>query len=416
MVLRFLEEPEYAFMFQPLIALTSGQVVGYEILSRPRKAGQPLDVEAFFTQAHRQGLAVLVDRILLEKVADIIPTLGQNAPSFFINVDPDSIEDPEIHARLSRLGPHGVLEVTERGDWDASRHDRIFNSWRSQGGLIALDDFGSGYSGLEKLVVMGPDYVKLDHRLIRGCDTASAQQNIIRAMGQLAVMLGFQLLGEGIETESEMTTCMDLGVTLGQGYYLGRPQPWDDLVPMTRAIREQIITYRTEASAMPLAQGLDAWGHHNALMERILAASQDTSRVFHIVQTLYATLHPYSVSCLVARDSGLYPILSLGHAHRKPILWEEPSLAHKAFLGSGIQVVQRASDHAIHLGSLNLLLDRPESVAIAPVGRPPWGVLGADFQKPYAWRTPRIEVLKTLSNLMTLLFPKPPQVLEEDDV
>lgn len=102
--------------------------------------------------------------------------------------------------------------------------------------------------------------------------------------------------------------------------------------------------------------------------------------------------------------------MSLGHTYRVPILWNETSLAQQVFKCGKIQTVQRASLHAPRLGSLNRSLGRPESIAIAPLGSPPWGVLGANFEKPYAWSAPRVAVLKTLSHLTTLLFMQPPRL------
>lgn len=410
LVKAFLSDPEDRLVYQPLVSLTSGLVVGYEVLSRLSIRGEPLDAETFFTQAHQEGLARLVDRVVLKTIGEHLANLPRDASHFFVNVDPDSIGDPEIQETLRDLGPGVVIEMTERGNWDASMHRLFFDAWRAQGGGIALDDFGSGYSGLEKLVVMGPDYVKLDHRLIRGSDTSQTQQDIIRAISQLANLLGFQLLAEGVETEAELLTCMDLGVTLGQGYYLGRPAPWQSLSLLSSHIRQRIRTHHQTTLTTAGDHGLALWQGHNALMEQLLAAPDDQARLFHIVQTLYAILNSYSVSCLVAANSGLYPVIGLGHAHRAPILWSESSLAQQVFKSGRIEIVQQASLNPARLGSLNRTLGRPESIAIAALGNPPWGVLGADFEEPYAWSAPRVAVLKTLSHLTTLLFMRPPRL------
>ena len=90
--------------------------------------------------------------------------------------------------------------------------------------------------------------------------------------------------------------------------------------------------------------------------------------------------------------------------------WNEPSLAQAVFKRGQIQIVQQASSNLTRLGSLNQNLGRPESIAIAAVGNPPWGVLGADFEEPYAWSAPRVAVLKTLSHLTTLLLMHPPRL------
>ena len=284
MVKAFLADRQSRLVYQPLVSLTSGQAVGYEVLSRLSIRGKPLDTETFFTQAHREGLSRQVDRVVLKIIAEHLAALPRDASHFFVNVDPDSIGDPEIQEILRDLGPGVVIEMTERGNWDAATHRPFFDAWRAHGGGIALDDFGSGYSGLEKLVVMAPDYVKLDHRLIRGSDTNRIQQNIIRTISQLANLLGFQLLAEGVETEAELLTCMDLGVTLGQGYYLGRPKPWNELPLLSAQIRQRIRVHHETTLAAVGDHGLALWQGHNALMEQLLAAPDDQARLFHIAQ------------------------------------------------------------------------------------------------------------------------------------
>ena len=403
----FLNKPEYHFVFQPIVGLSSGQVIGYELLSRLFHEGDPVDSEQFFSLAHASGLAVEVDRFILGAALDALPTFSIPHP-IFINVDPDSLADRPIQDMLLRISGNGVIEVTERGDWDASIFHDFFDEWCARGGRLALDDFGSGYSGLEKLVVTGPDYVKLDHRLIRGCHESRAQQNIVGAMAQLAAPLGFQLLGEGIETVEELYTCMNLGVTLGQGYYFARPQAWNELVPVAEEVSRCVVQYHQELHSVSDVSEMESWTAHRALMEKLLDAADSQGRVHHIVQALFDALRPYSVSCLQATSSGLEPIVALGHAHLTPISWDAPSLAQKAFMSGRMEVVQGVRSTQKSLGTLNQMLGAPASVAIVPVGKPPWGVLGADYKEPYAWGKQRLNVLITLADLMTLVLPSQP--------
>lgn len=401
----FLKKPEYRFAFQPIIGLSSGQVIGYELLSRIFHKGDPVDSEHFFSLAHASNLAVDVDRLIVGAVMDILPTLSIPHP-VFINVDPQSLADRPIQDMLLSLPTNRVIEVTERGDWDASSFHDFFDAWRARGGRLALDDFGSGYSGLEKLVVTEPDYVKLDHRLIRGSHESRAQQNIIGAMSQLAGPLGFQLLGEGIETVEELFTCMNLGVTLGQGYFFARPQAWNELLPVEEAVRHRVLQYHHELYSVYNAAEMEGWTAHRALVEKLLDAADAQGRVRHIVSALFDALRPYSVSCLKATSSGFEPMVTLGHAHLTPISLDAPSLAQKAFLSGRLQVVQGPTQEP--LGTLNQMLGTPASVAIVPVGKPHWGVLGVDYKEPYAWGKQRLNVLMTLAKLMTLVLPAPP--------
>ena len=107
---------------------------------------------------------------------------------------------------------------------------------RNAGAMIALDDAGSGYSGLQQLLALRPEIVKLDRGLVTGVDTDEAKLALVRMLGEVAGQLDAWVLAEGVETEGEFAAFARLGVPLAQGWLFGRPAaPWVDLSEEGRA-------------------------------------------------------------------------------------------------------------------------------------------------------------------------------------
>ena len=100
---------------------------------------------------------------------------------------------------------------------------------RNRGVKLAIDDVGSGYSGLSQILRFRPDYLKLDMSLVSGLEADAAKRSLALAMQHFAREIGAKLIAEGIEREEEAYALRMLGITLGQGFHLGRPGPLADL-------------------------------------------------------------------------------------------------------------------------------------------------------------------------------------------
>lgn len=415
MVSQWLKAPEVRFVLQPLVSLSSAQIVGYELLSRPSTG---LAVEDFFRTASEAGLAVVVDRILLAKIVEFLDAAEVDAP-VFVNLHPDSLRDPAIQSCVASWAGRIVLEVTERADWAVGELETFLRGWQLRGGRFALDDFGSGYSGLEKLVSVRPDYVKLDAQLVRGADQDRVKQNVMEAVSQLASILSFQLLAEGVEELGELETCIRLGVSIGQGYFFCPPRLWDEH-PRIEIEVEWVIQQhyeRLRGSKTPIPAIYDDWAYHAALMDDLMDAADSRARVDLICKAIYSTLKPHSVTVMIAMEEGLHPWVSVGHAHRRRMSWESPSLARQVFQNGVYAVRQQMETEAPRSGGqgeLNRLLGSPQSVAIFPVGSPAWGVIGADFLLPDAWTDQRLNVLKTFARLASLVVERRPDTNYRD--
>jgi EAL domain-containing protein (putative c-di-GMP-specific phosphodiesterase class I) len=117
-----------------------------------------------------------------------------------------------------------VLELTEHDeipDYELLRQS--LDRYRSLGARIAVDDAGAGYAGLQHILSLTPEILKLDLQLIRGIDQDIARRALVRCLVDFASEIGAAVLAEGISSLAELDVLRAVGVPLGQGYCLGRP-------------------------------------------------------------------------------------------------------------------------------------------------------------------------------------------------
>ena len=107
--------------------------------------------------------------------------------------------------------------------------------YEAQGFLVALDDLGAGHASLNRLVELRPHVAKLDKALIRSIDQDPYRLALVRSLVQFSEEVGTVLIAEGIESERELEALQKLGVPLGQGYLLGRPNRDLDAASVDRA-------------------------------------------------------------------------------------------------------------------------------------------------------------------------------------
>ena len=211
-------------VFQPIVDLRSRSVWALEALSRfDVEPDRP--PEEWFAEAHRVGLGVALELKALTAALAHLPRLG--AATLTVNLGPDSLCSPELDAVLDGVAPERlVLEVTEHELMgDVGRTRAAVERLRETGFRLAVDDIGAGYAGLAKIVNLAPEIIKLDRALVARIDKDLTRQALVRAGVGFAAALGAALVAEGIETEEELRTLLALGITLGQGFHLGRPQP-----------------------------------------------------------------------------------------------------------------------------------------------------------------------------------------------
>ena len=211
-------------VFQPIVDLRSRTVWALEALSRfDGEPDRPPD--EWFAEAHRVGFGVALELKALTTALALLHRLG--VATMTVNLGPDALCSPGLDGVLAGVAPERlVLEVTEHELMgDVGRTRAAVERLREAGFRLAVDDIGAGYAGLAKIVNLAPEIIKLDRTLVARIDKDPTRQALVRAGVGFAGALGAALVAEGVETEEELRTLLDLGITLGQGFHLGRPQP-----------------------------------------------------------------------------------------------------------------------------------------------------------------------------------------------
>lgn len=259
---RILQEKAIEAVFQPVVSMIDGSVVGYEALSRGPKNSLLEYPTELFGAAKAQNkvweLELLCRTRALEKAKE--KPAGQK---LFINVDPQIINDDRFQKGLTKdiLAEYQIeatdviFEITEKtaiSDYKDFR--QVLDNYISQGYKIAIDDTGSGYSGLQLLAGIKPQFIKIDMELVRDIDKDAVKQALMKAFYDFSVITGMKMIAEGVETVNELSTLIQIGIPYGQGYYFQRPA--EGFWGIAPSVREHIISKnkqkRCEAFHTPL--------------------------------------------------------------------------------------------------------------------------------------------------------------------
>ncbi|WNV75967.1 EAL domain-containing protein [Geodermatophilus sp. DSM 44513] len=244
---------DLTMVFQPIVDLAAATVVGYEALARfPGTAGP----EVWFAAAAEGGLAAQLEALALVKALAAVPSLP---PDTFlsVNVSPHLLGSGPVQEALATRPDlrRVVVELTEHtriDDLDELRRQTAV--LRGRGALVALDDTGSGYSGLQAMAGVRPQLVKLDRSLVSGLDTDPVRTALTEMVGEFAGRIDAWLLAEGVETPGELAALARIGVPLAQGWLLGRPAP--DFAPLPADVAALVRTHVTRARRTDSVAGL----------------------------------------------------------------------------------------------------------------------------------------------------------------
>ncbi len=222
-------------MYQPVVSIQTGKVIGYEALARGPDGTEWRSPLALFRSASEFGLAYELDCLCRRSALCGGDRWTNPNLMLFLNCLPSAIHDPNLsEGKLRQTLEHSgltpsnlVLEVSER---ESIRNFSIFREarerYRNLGIKIALDDTGSGYAGLETVMELAPDFIKVDISLVRSIDTDMGRRVLLQALQDMSEVIGAKLIAEGIETEGELETLRRMRIPYGQGYLLGRPGPF----------------------------------------------------------------------------------------------------------------------------------------------------------------------------------------------
>jgi EAL domain-containing protein (putative c-di-GMP-specific phosphodiesterase class I) len=217
-------------VYQPIVDLGNGEIVGFEALARPAHAGDGDDVHSLFAAAERLGLTRDLDWACRRAALHDGHRLPEGRP-VFVNVATVSFLDP-VHgadqmallARWARRRASDVVvELCDRDHIrDLDRLRAVVADYRALGFRLALDNVGDGRATLQVLEAMQPDFVKLSSRISRAAGDPGSYA-VIAALVAYASRTRALLIAQGVETSEQARLLADRGIQLGQGYALGRP-------------------------------------------------------------------------------------------------------------------------------------------------------------------------------------------------
>ena len=242
--------------YQPIVDLARATVVGYEGLAR-FPAHPTTSPASWFTAARAHGRLAALEAVSLRSALAGRERLPPNT-FLSVNVGPDVLDDPAVLDVLEGQGSLAgvVVELTEHARVDSYRDLRPqLERLRSAGGLIAIDDAGAGYAGLQHLIDIRPDMIKLDRNLVGSVDRDEARRALIEMVGTFASRVDAWVLAEGVETIEELETLTTLGVPLAQGYYLARPgEPWPELVAAATVQLRSLVSRQQQPTVRRLVE------------------------------------------------------------------------------------------------------------------------------------------------------------------
>ena len=219
-------------VFQPVVDLASGQVVGAEALARWKVDGQDVSPVEFVPLAEELGLASGLTRLIARQSVEALAAWHAagltHVRNIAVNIGPQELLEPSLGPWLADLvEQHGLppgsltLEITERDVVvDAEEARAAMRRLGCQGITVAVDDFGTGFSSLAYLARLPLHVLKIDRAFVEHIED---DPTIARMVVYLARSFGMTCIAEGVETTEQLAVLRDLGVGAGQGWLLGRP-------------------------------------------------------------------------------------------------------------------------------------------------------------------------------------------------
>jgi EAL domain-containing protein (putative c-di-GMP-specific phosphodiesterase class I) len=227
-----LSDGSLSMVFQPIIDLNRGTIVGVEALARFGTEPERTP-DTWFAEAGEAGLRTDLELLAVGAALAQLEAIPGTA-YLSINASPDTVMSPGFLAMLD--GPMGgrvVVEITEHAEvTDYSALKRALDELRRRGARVAVDDTGAGFNTLAHIHRLLPDIIKLDLSLIHDIDRDPVRRSLVSSLMRYAEEIGATISAEGVETRREGEALRALGVPCGQGWYLGEP---GSLVDVTRS-------------------------------------------------------------------------------------------------------------------------------------------------------------------------------------
>lgn len=226
---KLLDEGLIHFALQPIVDLRTGEVFAYEALMRSlmKEFNSPMEILKVAAAQSKLGqLESLVMLTAFKNIAKNLADLGDT--KIFLNSIPSqTLSDTDyrlLDTKYAHVFKNVVIEITEAENNNPDQFASKMDYMRNAGMMIALDDFGSGYSNEMRILSMNPDIVKIDIGMIQNIHQDEDKQQLVANLLSFCKPKGIKMIGEGVEGPEDLEMLIRLGMDYVQGYYTGRPQ------------------------------------------------------------------------------------------------------------------------------------------------------------------------------------------------
>ena len=261
-----IELKQFRVYYQPVVSLRSGQIAGFETLSRWQRPEGLVMPGEFIAVADETGIILPINRQLLYEACRQLRSWQALFPSdppltINVNITPKQFGQPDLASEIGKtLQETGVdpscvsLEITETiAMADADRSAVVLSQLKTLGVLLDIDDFGIGYSSLSRLQGFPVDALKIDRSFISRIDSDAETAEIVRIIILLAHGLHLKVVAEGVETQAQADFLRDIGCELAQGYLYSRPVPAETIGQLLSSVTSASANTRAKAAGSNFA-------------------------------------------------------------------------------------------------------------------------------------------------------------------
>jgi diguanylate cyclase (GGDEF)-like protein len=221
--------------FQPVVSVSRKMVSGLEGLIRGinTATNQIIPPTTLFDIAHNEGMTLELDRVCRDKVIEAFSHIYQqnNDKLLFLNMDASILDRVAgsnyliNQVKTYQINPRNiVIEINETKVQDNAALKRFTDTYRKFGFMVALDDVGTGFSNMDRILLVKPDIIKIDISLIRNIHNDYYKQGVFKSLENMSNRIGALVIAEGVETEEEAIQILRLGGHMIQGYFFAKPQ------------------------------------------------------------------------------------------------------------------------------------------------------------------------------------------------
>jgi len=248
-VRNIIENQSLVAYFQQIISVSRKMVIGIEGLIRgvDTYSDKLITARELFDEANREGVTLDFDRRCRSKILEEFSRVYSHGGEklLFLNIDAAILEASIGSGYLMKqVRQHGVnprnvvIEISEKSCLGCAVLKRFADTYRQCGFMVALDDVGTGFSNMDRILLVRPDIIKIDHSLVKSIDSDFYKQGVFKSLVILANKIGALVVAEGVETEEEAIHVLRLGGHMIQGFYFSSP---GEIADMAGAFKNDAI-------------------------------------------------------------------------------------------------------------------------------------------------------------------------------